>query len=303
VRYRTFGRTGWQVSEIGLGGAWFYGRPEWGILPPEHGIAVVHRALELGINYIDTAPLYGKGRSEEILGLALEATDRPCYLATKVGYYPEPFDYSRDCVWRGFEESLKRLRKDRVDLIQIHESEVAGWDRIFGKGGTLEALKEMRDQGLVGDVGITGADLDLLTRAVATGEFASVITYLKYDLLVQTANETLIPTAAEHGVGVICASPLHFGLLGSKRDDFLREGRFPEAHGRLRQLDAILANEPEPMSRLGLRYLLSNPNVTVVLSGVATVEEVEDSAAVSDGRPLDPALIQQIEALGREDAA
>src|SRR6266702_3528809 len=76
MNYRTFGKTGWHVSEIGLGGSWFYGRPEEGLLPPEHGIALVRRALELGINYFDTAPLYGRGRSEEILGMALREVER-----------------------------------------------------------------------------------------------------------------------------------------------------------------------------------------------------------------------------------
>jgi L-galactose dehydrogenase len=308
MRYRAFGRTGWQVSEIGLGGAWFYGRPEQGLRPEEHGIAVVRRALELGVNYIDTAPLYGRGRSEEILGLALEtiAQERPqtqCYLATKVGYLPEPFDYRRDTVWRGFEQSLKRLRRDRVDLIQIHETEIPGWDGLYGPGGTMEALREIRDQGLAAHIGVTGADLELLTRLVSTGEFASVITYLKYDMLVQSANETLIPTAARHQTAVVLGSPLHMGLLGSQRAQWLAEGRFPEVHERLHRLEALLRAEglldddPTVLPRLGLRYLLSNPNVTVVLSGVSTIEELEVSVSVADGQTLLPDLIARIEAL------
>jgi aryl-alcohol dehydrogenase-like predicted oxidoreductase len=297
VRYREFGPTGWRVSEIGLGGSWFYGRPEEGLLPPEHGIALVRRALELGVNYFDTAPLYGRGRSEEILGQALRDVREPHYLATKVGYYPEPFDYTRDTVWRGFEASLKRLGRDRVDLIQIHESEMAGWEGIFGPGRTMEALREIRDQGLATHIGITGSDLDLLARAVATGEFVSVITFLKYDLLTQAAKERLVPAAAEHGAAVIAASPLHAGLLGSKRDDWMAGGRFRDEYGKLERLEALLAEEEEPLPRLALRYLLSDPRVTVVLSGVRTVEELEASAAVSDGRPLDPDLISRIEAL------
>ena len=143
----------------------------------------------------------------------------------------------------------------------------------------------------------TGADLDLLARAVATGEFASVITYLQYDLLVQKANERLVPTAAEHGVAVILGSPLHAGLLGSKRERWVASGRFSELHEKLARLETLLAGQPEALPRLGLRYLLSNPNVTVVLSGVATVEEIEESVAVSAGEGLSDALIRQIESL------
>lgn len=297
MRYRTFGKTGWQVSEIGLGGAWFYGRPEEGLLPPEHGIAVVRRALELGVNYFDTAPLYGKGRSEEVMGMALEGVTQTHYLATKVGYYPEPFDYTRDAVWRGFEASLKRLRRDRVDLIQIHESEQAGWDGMFGPGRTMEALREIRDQGLATHIGITGADLNLMSDAVATGEFASVITYLRYDLLVQDATQRLIPTATEHQTAVILASPLHAGLLGSKRDDWIRVGRFPELHDKLQRLETLLAGEEEDLPRLGLRYLLSDPRTTVVLSGVRDIEELETSVAASDGRMLPPEWRARVEAV------
>ncbi|MBI3921443.1 MAG: aldo/keto reductase, partial [Armatimonadetes bacterium] len=236
------------------------------------------------------------GRSEEILGMALKDETRPYYLATKVGYYPEPFDYTRDTVWRGFEDSLKRLDRNQVDLLQIHESEMAGWEGIFGKGRTLEALREMREQGLVKAIGITGSDLDLMTRAIRTGEFVSVVTFLKYDLLVQSANEDLIPTAAEHGVAVILGSPLHAGLLGSKRDHWLQT-RFADLRPRLGRIEALLADQAEPISRVALRYLLSNPNVAVLLSGVSNLQELEDSALASDGRLLAPELIQQIEGL------
>jgi aryl-alcohol dehydrogenase-like predicted oxidoreductase len=222
---------------------------------------------------------------------------QPYYLATKVGYYPEPFDYRRDTVWRGFEASLQRLQRDRVDLIQIHELEQAGWDGMFGPGGTMQALREIRDQGLAQHIGITGADLDLMARALQTGEFASVVTYLTYNPLVQTAQEKLIPTAAEHDVAVIIASPLHAGLLGSKRDRYLARGRFADLHEKLFRLEALLADEPEGITRTALRYILSNPHVSTILSGVADIAELEVSVSVSDGRPLPPERVREIESL------
>ena len=197
MRYRRFGKTNWQVSEIAMGGSWFYGRPEYGLLPVAHGVAMVERALDLGINYFDTAPLYGQGRSEKVLGHALQGVDAPYYLATKVGYYPAPFDYTRDAVWRGFEASLLRLQRDSVDLLQLHESEQAGWEGIFGRGRALEAMLEIREQGLAQHIGLTGSDLVLMRDVLAESDaFVSVITFLKYDLLVQTAKEILLPTAA-----------------------------------------------------------------------------------------------------------
>jgi len=296
VRYRRFGKTDWQVSEIGLGGSWFYGRPEMGLKPVSHGVEVVERALELGVNYFDTAPLYGKGRSEEVLGHALKGVTDDYYLATKVGYFPEPFDYSRDAVWRGFEASLQRLQRDRVDLVQIHESEQAGWDGVFGKGRTLEALREIRDQGLATFIGLTGSDLVLMRDILKeSDDFVSVITFCQYDLLVQEAKEVLVPAAAKRDVAVIAASPLHGGLLGSKRDHWRQQGRFADLFETQEQVEALLQERDLDPVDAGLRYLLSDPRVSIILSGVDSVGELERSAAVSDGRYLDDELIRRIE--------
>ena len=297
MEYRRFGKTDWQVSEIGLGGSWFYGRPEMGLLPVSHGVAVVERALELGINYFDTAPLYGRGRSEEILGTALKGVNEPYYLATKVGYYPEPFDYTRDSVWRGLDASLKRLGRDHVNLIQIHEAEQAGWDGIMDAGRTLETLIDISEQGIADHIGLTGSDLGLMSRVLReTDAFVSVITFLKYDLLTQEATDELIPAATDGDVAVICASPLHGGLLGSTRDHWVEQGRFSDLYSKLGRVEDILAGYDEPIDRLGLRYLLSDPNVSIILSGVADIEELEASVSVSDGRTLDDELIKEIEA-------
>ena len=298
MHYRRFGKTDWQVSEISLGGSWFYGRPEYGLLPVSHGVSMVERALELGINYFDTAPLYGQGRSEKVLGHALKGVSEPCYLATKVGYFPSPYDYTRDTVWRGFEASLQRLQRDSVDLVQIHEAEQAGWDGIFGKGRTLEALLEMQEQGLVKHIGLTGSDLELMRDALRESDaFVSVITFLKYDLLVQTAKEILLPTASERDVAVILASPLHFGLLGSKRDAWMESGRFAELYPKLEKVEALLADESGDIPDLGLRYLLSDPTVSMILTGAANIAELETSTAVADGCHLSPDLIARINAL------
>ncbi len=296
MQYRRFGKTDWLVSEVGMGGAWFYGRPEEGMLPDAHGVKMAERALELGINYFDTAPLYGKGRSEEVLGLALEGVTEPYYLATKVGYYPEPFDYTRDAIWRGFEASLKRLRRDRVDLLQVHESEQAGWDGIFGKERTLETLVDIREQGLAQHIGLTGSDLSLMGEILKeTDEFVSVITFCKYDLLTQEAKEALVPVAAEENVAVIAASPLHGGLLGSKRDRFIVDGRFPELHAKLRGVEALLTDEPQGLVRVALRYLLSDQRVTMLLCGASDADELETCVSVSDGEYLSPDRVRQIE--------
>lgn len=298
MEYRTFGKTGWQVSEIGLGGSWFYGRPEMGLQPVSHGVSVVERALELGVNYFDTAPLYGRGRSEEVLGVALSGVTEPYYLATKVGYFPEPFDYTRDTIWRGLDASLKRLKRDHVNLIQVHEAEKAGWEGLFSEGRTIETLLEIQSQGICDFIGLTGSDLDLMSRTLReTDAFASVITFCKYDLLTQEAKQELVPTAAEGDVAVICASPLHAGLLGSKREHWQNLGRFQDLYDKLEKVTALLSGESEPITRVALRYLLSDSRVKMLLSGVSNSEELEDCVAVSDGQYLAEELIAEIEGL------
>jgi len=296
MEYRTFGKTGWQVSEIGLGGSWFYGRPEMGLQPVSHGVGVVERALELGVNYFDTAPLYGRGRSEEVLGVALSGVTEPYYLATKVGYFPEPFDYTRDTIWRGLDASLKRLKRDHVNLLQVHEAEKAGWEGLFDSDRTIETLLDIQSQGICDFIGLTGSDLGLMSRTLReTDAFASVITFCKYDLLTQEATEELVPTAADENVAVICASPLHAGLLGSKREHWKSEGRFQDLYGKLDKVTTLLEGEPEDITRLALRYLLSDQRVKMLLSGVSNIDELEDCVAVSDGQYLSDELIAEIE--------
>lgn len=298
MEYREFKKTGWKVSEIGLGGAYFYGRPEQEEKPVSHGVGVVERALELGVNYFDTAPLYGAGRSEEVMGEALQGVTEPHFLATKVGYHPEPFGYTRDDVWRGIDDSLKRLKRDHVDLLQIHDPEQARWEGIFGKGRALEGLVEAKEQGVAAEIGLTGSDLDLMSAALEeTDVFVSVITYLKYDLLTQEAKENLIPMAVGNDVAVICASPLHAGLLGSARNDWIEKGRFSDLHEKLEKVEQFVSDLDEPIERVGLRYLLSDPDISLVLSGVQDVGELEASCSVSDGQGLPEDVIQEIEGI------
>jgi D-threo-aldose 1-dehydrogenase len=232
------------------------------------------------------------------MGVALRDVTESHYLATKVGYFPEPFDYTRDTIWRGLDASLKRLGRDQVNLLQLHEAEQAGWEGIMDAGRAVEAMIDIREQGITDHIGLTGSDLGLMSRVLReTDEFVSVITFLKYDLLSREAKEELIPTAVEKDVAVICASPLHGGLLGSKRDHWVEQGRFSDLYDRLDRVEDMLSGEGEPIERLGLRYLLSDPQVTMILSGVANVEELEASTSVSDGQYLDEGLIKGIEAI------
>jgi len=295
VRYRRLGRTNLEVSEIGLGGSRMGGRNNE--RPIEEGVKVVHRAMELGVNFIDTAPLYGRGYSEQIIGAALEGIENPPFIATKLGYLPEGFDYSYDTCMRCFDDSLKRLRRENVTLLQIHEADRAGWEGVFGKGKALEALKAIRDEGRCRFIGITGYDPDVLADMLETGEFDSVLNFLHYDLLGQAALRKLVPTAAKLDAGIILGSPLHMGVLTARRDEI------PAARGRLEDEDirqrlaavlAILEEYREPLSVAGLKFLLFDERVSVAIPAAERPQEVEENVAGSGDAPFPASLRRKI---------
>ncbi len=289
MRHRTFGRLGWQVSEVGLGGAWLAGRGS--NLTLDQSVELVRTALALGINYIDTARLYG--RSEEILGIALEGVTQPYYLATKAGCVPRDFDYSADAVLRSFETSLRLLRRTRVDLLQIHDAESAGWDRVMGKGGALEALRRLKSEGAVAAIGVTGRNPEVQARFVATDEFDSVLSYCDYDVTTRLARETLLPVAAEHRVAVVLGSPLRVGTLALPRGAALSAWAAP-IRPKLERLHDLAEREGTPLPHLAIRYLLSDPDFATVLTGAGSVDELRDALAAASAGSLPGAVLAEV---------
>lgn len=284
MKYRRLGRTERKVSAVSLGGAYLMGSDLERVR--ENARKVVQRAFELGINYIDTAPLYG--RSEELLGEALEGETRPFYLATKVGFDPEGFDYRRDSVLWSLERSLKRLHLAKLTVAQIHEVNKAGWERITEKRGTLEGLRAAQQQGLCDYIGITGRAIPLLARLAATGEFDAVLVYHDYHPCSQKATEDVIPAAAAQDMGIVVATVLAGGLFieGDRRQEALAriedEGERRDAQktiDRLRQEEGSLPQN-------AFRYVLADERVTTVSSGAASVGELEEVAQAAEMEPL-----------------
>jgi L-galactose dehydrogenase len=292
MKYREMGSTGWQISEVSLGGAYLMGTdPE---RAQESTNEVLRRALELGINYIDTAPLYGK--SEELLGGALEAVAEHFYVATKVGYDPPDFDYRGNSVLWSIERSLQRLRIPKLAIAQIHEVNMAGWDRITEPGGTLEGLKEAQKRGLCERIGITGRAIPLLAKLADTGEFDTMLVYHDYHPCSQRAAKAVIPSAAAHNMGVVIATPLA-GLLFADEprrseavagiEDEAEQRRVQHVLGRLQDVPGTLAQN-------SFQYILADSRVTTVSSGAANISELEDVAQASEMGPLLSSLCQEL---------
>ena len=296
---RRLGRLDRQVTELGLGGAGLndlYGKTT----DDARAVACVHRALELGIRYIDTSPLYGE--SERRLGIALKEHGRrgDLFLATKTGTGTRPKDYSADGTRRSVERSLRLLHTDHLDLLQIHDPD--GEEHLaqaLGPGGALEALLDLKQQGVIGGIGLGVRSHDFLLRAVRHGAFDTILTYADFNPVRQTAREALFPEAAARDVGIILGSPLLFGYLSDRPfDELAREhGAAPpytgDAAGALRVRQWAQARGLSTLN-LALQYALREPRIATVLVGASTAEEIEQNVRAAT-TPLPETLWQEME--------
>jgi aryl-alcohol dehydrogenase-like predicted oxidoreductase len=294
MRRRRLGRTGVEVGEVGLGGAWLLGRRA--TEADAHGIAIVHAALDSGVDFIDTAECYIGSRSETIIGEALRDLPRPVVLGTKVGHVPGEFDWSREAVIESCLSSLQRLGAPTVDLLHLHTPPEPELNLLVRPGGAIDGLRTLRDQGLVRWFGITGRDLGFLRRCVDTDVFDTLLVFQRWDLLEQSANKLFIE-ARNHDMGIIAASPLRLGLFGSARNE-LFTALDPADRAQVVELDRLFSSEPEGTTGAAIRFALSSPEVSVVLSGAATPLEIEQAVRASDQPRLSTHLIDEVFRLG-----
>lgn len=299
MEQRILGRTGLKVSVLGLGGL-FVSQ----VGAPDRRLAVqaVHRALELGVNYVDTAPGYHD--SEEVLGLALADITRPLVLSTKLGGRPQPFDpRDADALRHSFEESLRLLGRDRVDILMVHEPDRPGqydwwtdWEHFTGP--VTSVLEELRSQGLIGALGLGGTTPYILARICATGQFDVVLTAFNYSLLWREAEIAVIPEARRQNMGIVIGSPLQQGWLARRFDAEVEAWPAWLAPQRRRQFKALYALCDElqmPITDLAIRWVISNPDITTTLMGARSVEEVEMNVAAVEAGPLPAEVLARLD--------
>ena len=302
MEYRQLGRTGLKVSEIGLG-ALEIGR-NWGIRvgddygrPDEAGaIRLLNAALDAGITFIDTAPAYQL--SEERIGKGISHRRWEFALATKVGERlndDDPksiYDYSYDATMAFIEQSLRRMRTEVIDLVQIHSAPV----EVIRKGETMSATKKAQEQGKVRFVGMTGT-VEAAIEAVKTGEYDSV--QVSYNIAYREAEEELFPLTRKHTIGVIIKDGLGAGRLTTKVKA-LGEDRRAEIERAARLEKECLTTSthpsafPKTLAELALRFLLANDAVTSVIAGTRKVEHLLANVAASDGRRLTQEQLEQV---------
>ena len=298
LKRRTLGRTGLQVTELGLGGLFVskHGAAR------QDGIAAVERALALGINYIDTAPGYAD--SEEVLGAALRQTGQPEVLSTKLGGRPMPFDpRDKDALRRSVETSLALLGRSQLDILMIHEPDRPGqydWftDKEHFHGPVVALLADLKREGLVRFIGLGGTTAYELPHIIETGFYDVVLTAFNYSLLWQEARHEVLPAAKRHNMGIIIGSPLQQGALAVRRDDEVAHGARWLASPRRRQflaLYALLDDLQMPLAELALRWVLSNPDISCTLTGSRSPQEVELNVAAALKGPLPADVLARVD--------
>ena len=298
MRMRTLGKTGLQVSELGLGGL-FISKVGGEF---EQARQAIHRAIELGVNYVDTAPNYYN--SEEVLGQALQDVKMPLILSTKLGGRPEPFEpQNRACLVRSVEESLRLLNRDYLDMLLIHEPDRPGqydwWPEPWEyHGPVLDLLQELKSSGVVHHIGLGGTTAYEMARIIETGLFDVVLTAFNYSLLWREAEIEVLPAAKAQGMGIIMGSPLQQGALARRYDEQVAHGAPWLSAPRRAQFQALyrLLDEVDmPIAELALRFVLSNPDLSCVLMGARSADEVEQNVAAATKGPLPQDILDRLD--------
>ena len=303
------GSTGLSPTRLGLGAASIGGLFE--AVSDADAIATVDRAWELGIRMFDVAPLYGYGAAERRVGQALAGRPRDEFvLSTKVGrlvrsadaipagadidtqslegrddaFYARPdavrlvFDYSADGVRRSIEESLERLRLDRVDIALIHDPD-EHWEQAIGEA--WPALARMRDEGTIRAVGAGMNQSSMLARFAREGDFDVFLLANRYTLLDQTALSDLLPICVERGIGILLGGVMNSGLLADpgpdSRFDYRPAPR--EVVDRALRIAAVCTRHGVPLRAAAIQFPLAHPAVTSLIAGVRRIDHLEEYPA------------------------
>jgi D-threo-aldose 1-dehydrogenase len=322
LEYRSFGKTGLQVGCLGLGCTSLGGLYQE--ITDEEATQTVHRSLERGCNLFDTAPFYGSGKSEIRLGEALASVPRDRFiLATKVGRVLEPatdsdrgkpifvnplpyrpvFDFGYDAVMRSFEESLKRLNVDRIDILHLHDPDdhyQQALDEAF------PALAALRSQGAIGAISAGMKQWQMLARFAQAADFDCFLLAGRYTLLDQSAMDEFFPICQRRAIGIILGGTYNSGILatgaipGAKYEYADAPAAILE---RVQRMEAICAIHGVSLKAAALQFPLAHPAVATIVPGAAHPSQVDENIdLLNQPIPTDLWAALKSEGLLRADA-
>ncbi len=271
----------------------------------EETCRILERAIERGINYIDTAPGYAD--SERVVGDALRhlgRRTRDVIVSTKLGSRPQPFN-ARDgrLLQRSVEESLKLLGREAIDILMIHEpdrpQQYDWWsDPQACDGPVIEVLEQLKRAGTIRCTGLGGTTATEMAHFVRSGRFDVVLTAFNYNALFREAVHEVLPAALALGMGTIVASVFGQGALGRRFDDLVRSKPAWLSKPRQQQMLALYSFLDElgmSLPEISLRFVLSSPDISCALIGAKTASQVETSVEFADRGPLSAEVLRRLD--------
>lgn len=296
MRKRQLGNSDLYVSEIGLG-CMSLGDNE------QHALSLIDKAIDVGINYLDTADLYDFGKNEELVGKAIRNHRHDIILATKAGNrWKEDksgwtWDPSKKYIKEAVKHSLKRLQTDYIDLYQLHGGTIE--DNI---DETIEAFEELKQEGLIRYYGISSIRPNVIKEYLNKSNIVSIM--MQYSLLDRRPEE-LFPLINEHNVSVIARGPLAKGLLTEKplssklqTENYLSYSK-DELKTLLSEFEAI--DSPLTMTELALQYCLYEEAVGAVIPGASKLQQLLENAAAGDASPLSADTYHKLQQISKQD--
>ena len=312
MEYRALGRTGWNISAIGFG-AWGIGGDAWGTTDDKTSLAALNRAVDLGINFIDTADVYGDGHSEQLIAQVRQARSEHLIVATKAGRRLNPHvasGYNRQNLTAFVERSLRNLETEALDLLQLHSppSEVYDMPEVFG------VLDDLVQQGKIRFYGVSVEQVDEALKAITYPNLQSV--QIIFNMFRLKPSEQFFAAARERQVGILARVPLASGMLTGK---FRPETRFaPNDHRNFNRhgeafdqgetfsgvdyetgLQAVeelrkLVPQGATMAQFALRWILMFPEVTSAIAGAKNTQQVEDNVQAASLPALSSEKMQRV---------
>jgi len=285
MNYRQLGRTGLNVSILGYGASWLGG--VFRAADDSRDIRAVHTALDLGINFIDVAPCYSEGRSEEILGRAFRDIPRERFVvATKIGSYcPDIFDYSAARVVRSVDESCARMGLETIDVLQVHAMEYADLNQIVNE--TLPAMVKLRDAGRIRHVGLTGLPLKNFIPVIdqaGPGVVETMISFFHYELN-NTSLDSLLPDLKKRGIGVINAAPTGMGLLTDHGP--YKKWPIPQPIiDNCRRAAAFCREQGVDIIKIAVQFAINHPGIATTVMGSMNPDHIRKNVSYAE-EPID----------------
>jgi aryl-alcohol dehydrogenase-like predicted oxidoreductase len=311
MKYRKLGRTNLEVSEVGFG-AWAIGS-HWGMQKESDSVRALHKAIDMGVNFIDTARGYGEGKSEKIIGRVLKERKEDIIVATKIPptdgpWPPSPYcrieeRYPEKYLREMLDKARENLGRDCIDIMQLHT-----WTRAWNKNPVaLDILAELREEGKLRYIGVSTPEHDQNALiGLMRGGYLDTVQVI-YNIFEQEPAAEFLPVAKEENVGVIVRMTYDEGVLTGKysenhtfppedfRTKYFAGDRLERAVKRVREIEKELAGSSFNMAQAALKFSLSHPAVSTVITGIRNEDQAEKNVRVSDMPDLPEDLLARLQ--------